>query len=62
MCGASCVQVSEADGLYSRVKNTISRMTRRNMLMAALWCVIGVFLLAAIVLIIYYKWIKKPSN
>lgn len=32
-------QVSEAEGLYAHVKNTISRMTRRQMMMTLLWCV-----------------------
>jgi hypothetical protein len=56
------VQVVEADGLYASVKNTIARMDRRQVMMALLWVGIGLLILTAIILIIYFKFVPKNSS
>jgi ABC-type multidrug transport system permease subunit len=55
-------QLSEADSIYGKVKNVLARMSRREIYMALLWVFIGLMLLAAIILIIYFKFVKKPSQ
>jgi hypothetical protein len=45
-----------------QVKNIVARMSRREIYMALLWLFIGLMLVAAIVLIIYFKFASKPST
>ena len=56
------MQLNEADSIYGKVKNVIARMSRREIYMALLWVFIGLMLIAAIVLIIYFKFVKKPAT
>lgn len=53
--------IAEAEALYNSVKTTISKMTDRQIYIAMLWVGVGLVLIAAIILVIYFKWFRNKT-